>query len=121
MAHGKICYIEMPTSDVARSAKFYSTIFGWTTRARGDGAMAFDDSTGAVSGTWLTSRKPVKDPGALTYIMVDSIDDTVRKIAAGGGRIVTPKTAISDGGNYYATFTDPTGNLFGLYQEIPKK
>lgn len=120
MPHGKICYIEMPTKDVAQSAKFYTTIFGWTTRTRGDGSTAFDDSTGAVSGTWRTDRKPSKDGGALTYIMVDSVDETIKKVVAAGGKIVTPKTEISGPNDYYAHFTDPSGNLFGLYQE-PKR
>src|SRR5262249_32580573 len=37
-AHGKICYVEMPASDPARSAEFYRAVFGWTIRTRGDGA-----------------------------------------------------------------------------------
>ena len=48
--NGKICYIEMPATDVARSADFYSRSFGWKIRQRGDGATAFDDTTGEVSG-----------------------------------------------------------------------
>ncbi|HXS09621.1 MAG TPA: VOC family protein, partial [Candidatus Krumholzibacteria bacterium] len=36
-AHGKICYLEIPTSDVARSVAFYEKIFGWKARSRGDG------------------------------------------------------------------------------------
>ena len=35
LAHGKICYIEMP--DMARSADFYKRVFGWNIRPRGDG------------------------------------------------------------------------------------
>ncbi len=34
------------------SADFYSSIFGWKVRARGDGNLAFDGS-GFVSGTWV--------------------------------------------------------------------
>ncbi len=55
MPHGKICYIEMPAKDAGASAEFYSQIFGWNVRTRGDGEIAFDDTTGAVSGTWVPS------------------------------------------------------------------
>jgi len=41
----------MPARDIARSAEFYQKVFGWQTRKRSDGAIAFDDATGAVSGT----------------------------------------------------------------------
>ena len=47
---GKICYIEIPATDIAQSAEFYRRAFGWSTRQRGDGATAFDDTVGQVSG-----------------------------------------------------------------------
>ena len=40
MPDGKICYLEIPTTDIARSVNFYQTVFGWKTRTRGDGAVA---------------------------------------------------------------------------------
>ena len=50
MSHGKICYLEIPAITAEASSRFYSSIFGWTVRTRGDGALAFGD-TGGVSGT----------------------------------------------------------------------
>jgi membrane-associated phospholipid phosphatase len=73
MANGKICYIEIPASDVNASAGFYQAVFGWQTRQRSDGQLAFDDGVGEVSGTWALGRKPATDPGLLIYIMVDSV------------------------------------------------
>lgn len=117
MPNGKICYLEIPAMDIERSAAFYRDVFGWGVRTRGDGARAFDDTTGAVSGTWVLDRTPAEDPGVLTYIMVDSVAGTIRKVEAGGGRLVTPETPLGPAGEAYATFRDPAGNLFGLYQE----
>ena len=34
--NGKICYIEIPAIDIARSAAFYANVFGWGIRRRGD-------------------------------------------------------------------------------------
>jgi len=120
MPDGKICYIEIPATDIEASADFYATVFGWTVRIRGDGARAFDDTTGAVSGSWVLGRAPKSDPGMLTYIMVNSIDAALAKIAAAGGRGVTPRTPIGSGGEAFATFLDPAGNLVGLYEERPR-
>jgi uncharacterized protein len=50
LTNGKICYLEMPATDIARSAEFYKGVFGWNVRKRGDGSAAFDDTTGEVSG-----------------------------------------------------------------------
>jgi len=78
MTNGKICYLEIPAADVAASARFYATVFGWKVRQRGDGQQAFDDTTGSVSGSWVTGRSPSRDPGILTYVMVDSIEQAAR-------------------------------------------
>jgi len=73
IGNGKICYVEIPAIDIARSVAFYKAVFGWQTRQRGDGHTAFDDGVGQVSGTWVTGRPPSGQPGLLIYIMVDSV------------------------------------------------
>jgi catechol 2,3-dioxygenase-like lactoylglutathione lyase family enzyme len=57
LTNGKVCYIEIPATDVPRSAAFYEAVFGWQIRQRGDGHTAFDDSTGEVSGTWVLADR----------------------------------------------------------------
>jgi predicted enzyme related to lactoylglutathione lyase len=120
MPNGQICYLEIPAADVKRSADFYAKIFGWSVRVRGDGSTAFDDTTGAVSGAWVLGRTPAKDPGAIVYVMVDSIAQTVAAIQAGGGSIERSETSHGKAGESHATFRDPAGNLFGIYQEPPR-
>jgi len=56
MQAGKICYLEIPATDVEVSSAFYTKLFGWTLRTRGDGALAFDDTTGTISGSWVIGR-----------------------------------------------------------------
>jgi uncharacterized protein len=115
LANGKICYIEMPATDVARSAEFYKRTFGWNIRKRGDGSVAFDDSVGEVSGTWVLGRPPASMPGLLFYVMVDSVAATVNAIVANGGEIVQPVGG--DAPEISARFRDPGGNVIGLYQQ----
>jgi predicted enzyme related to lactoylglutathione lyase len=114
LANGKICYIEMPATDIARSAAFYKEVFGWTIRKRGDGSTAFDDTTGEVSGTWVLGRPPAATPGFLFYIMVDSVAAAVDAVVAHDGEIVQPIGA--DAPEITARFRDPGGNVIGLYQ-----
>ncbi len=114
-ANGKICYVELPTDDVQRSADFYSGVFGWTVRRRGDGRLAFDDAIGEVSGTWVTGRPPAAEPGLLVYVMVDSVAETIDRVVAHGGGIVQPIGG--DAPEITARFRDPGGNVLGLYQE----
>src|SRR5438874_12066177 len=115
LANGKICYLEMPASDIHRSAEFYEKVFGWRIRERGDGSIAFDDGVGQVSGTWVLGRPPATTPGLLIYIMVDSARATIDAVIAHGGQLVQPIGA--DAPEITARFRDPAGNIIGLYQE----
>ena len=115
LANGKVCYVEIPAVDVRRSADFYAKVFGWRLRQRGDGHTAFDDAIGEVSGAWVVGRPPSPEPGLLIYIMVDSVAATVDAVVAHGGNIVQPIGA--DAPEITARFSDPAGNVIGLYQE----
>jgi len=115
ISNGKICYIEMPATDIERSATFYRTVFGWNVRKRGDGATAFDDTVNEVSGSWVLNRKPMTEVGLLFYIMVDSVEQTIEKLLANGGKLVQPVGM--DAPEITARFSDPAGNIIGLYQE----
>lgn len=114
LANGKICYIEIPASDIAASAEFYRSIFGWNIRQRGDGSTAFDDGAGEVSGTWVLRRPPASTPGLLIYVMVDSVAAAIDAVVANGGEIVQPIGV--DAPEITARFRDPAGNVIGLYQ-----
>jgi len=118
LANGKICYLEIPANDVRRSAEFYEKVFGWQIRTRGDGALAFDDGVGQVSGAWVLGRAPATTPGLMVYIWVNSVAKTIDAVLAHGGEIVQPIGG--DAPEITARFRDPAGNVLGLYQEPNK-
>lgn len=118
LANGKICYVELPANDIAVSAAFYSTVFGWSVRTRGDGSTAFDDTTGEVSGAFALGREVWARPGILFYVMVDSVAVSCKAVEANGGTIVQPIGG--DAPAITARFRDPAGNIIGLYQEPVK-
>jgi len=115
LGNGKICYVEMPASNVEQSANFYQNVFGWNIRRRGDGSTSFDDGVGEVSGVWVLNRQPSERPGLLLYIMVDNAEKMIEAIVANGGEIVQPIGG--DAPAITARFRDPGGNVVGIYQE----
>ena len=115
LSNGKICYLEIPARDVARSADFYQKVFDWNMRQRGDGATAFDDAVGEVSGAFVLGRPPASAPGLMIYIWVESATATVEAIVANGGEIV--QAIGGDAPEITARFRDPGGNVMGIYQE----
>ncbi len=116
--NGKICYIEIPATDIARSAEFYTKVFGWNVRKRGDGSTAFDDSVGEVSGSWVKGRPAATSPGFMIYVMVDSVEETVKNAVANGAKLVQPIGV--DAPEITARVSDPAGNVIGLYQQPNK-
>ena len=116
--NGKICYIEMPATDIDDSAEFYQKIFGWDVRKRGDGSVGFDDGVNQVSGTWVLGRQPASASGMVVSIMVDDIAATIDLIVPAGCEIVEPVGAHAP--ELTALFRDPGGNVMSLYQHRAK-
>jgi len=116
-------WVEIRTKDIEKTADFYEKLFGWEVIAKdlADGLDVWIFDTGDEpriqnlrrGGIWL---RPKDEPlGVVVYIEVDNIDATLEKAKELGGKIVTPKTP--QGPAFRACFTDPDGNLFGLWEE----
>ena len=113
--HGKICYIFMPSRDPESSGRFYRDVFGWSLRENGEGGWSFDDSTGQVSGTWVTDRPAASEHHLEVHIMVDELNDAVTAIRAAGGNV--EPADIHTERERWAVFTDLDGNRLGIYQQ----
>ncbi len=116
-------WVEIRTRDTKKSAKFYENLFGWKViekeNAEGLDVWIFDTGgepriqTLRRGGIWL---RPEGEPlGVVVYIVVNDIESILKKVAELGGKVVTPKT--QQGAAFRAFFTDPDGNLFGLWEE----
>lgn len=111
--HGKICYLILASTDPIMSAEFYASVFGWTTRGHDDGSLAFDDTTGGVSGMWDTSFTP-REGGYEIDIWVDDVAATAERIVAAGGTMIGHLQTFGEGESYQR-FRDIDGNMLGIY------
>jgi hypothetical protein len=66
---GKICYLEIPATDISEAADFYHQAFGWSLCRDSDGAVAFDNTVGGVSGMWVRDRPPATEPGLMSSVV----------------------------------------------------
>lgn len=127
----KVVHFEIPADDKERAKHFYASIFGWEfadmpmsggmtyTMAR---TVAVDEKqmpreAGAINGALMQRTDAVRAP--VLAINVSSVDETLAKITAAGGRMVVPKMEIA-GMGYYAYAADTEGNVIGLWEEIKK-
>jgi len=69
-------------------------------------------------GGGLTRRNELLQRPVIT-VDVDDIDAALAKIEQLGGKTVRPRQDIGGGMGFTAYFTDPEGNLTGLYQGGP--
>jgi predicted enzyme related to lactoylglutathione lyase len=61
-------------------------------------------------------NRPIQGPRSwVHYVLVDSIDQTIERIQALGGKLLRPKTAVPKTA-WYAVVEDPEGNIFAVYQ-----
>lgn len=119
----KICYFELMVSDVQKSKAFYSKVFDWkiekSAMTGGSGDYYNIDTGAAPSGGLM--KKPDQAPhfSMSSYILVESIADTLGKATAAGARVAFPRTEIPTIG-WWALFLDPDGIPIMLF-EPPKK
>jgi uncharacterized protein len=115
MAHGDIAHIDIPADDMARATEFYAGVFGWEIAEMPgfDGYPMWRAPNQVSGGGFVLRDEAAQTP--LSYVEVDSIDDTLTTIEAHGGRTLMAKSPI-DESSWWAVFADTEGNRFGLYE-----
>jgi uncharacterized protein len=123
----KVVHFEIPTDDLARAKEFYGSIFGWQLQTIDDMdytiamTTAVDEQTqlptepGAINGGMM--KRSADTPSPVLTVGVDSIDDSMKRVEAAGGTVVTPRTEIP-GMGAFAYFKDTEGNVLGLWENV---
>ncbi len=122
----KVVHFEITFDDQERAKDFYRSVFEWDLMDNDMGGVSYTTATtvpiddkmmptepGAINGGFTGKSK--ETPSPVITIGVDSIDDTLKKVEAGGGKVVTPRTPIPDMGAF-AYFIDSEGNTMGLWE-----
>lgn len=115
-------WFEISVSDINRAKTFYETIFGieMPIQEMMGMQMAFfpsEDMNGKVSGAIVQGpmHKPSAD-GAKIYLNGNpDLSVALSKVEAAGGKVMMPKTKISDEVGYMAGFIDCEGNAVALH------
>ena len=126
---GRVVHFEVPFDDGDRARGFYQGAFGWTMMPM-PGTNYTMVSTGPTTenvgpsepgyiGGGLTVRSELLQ-GPVITVDVDDIDAALAKVEQLGGKTVRPRQDIGGGMGFTAYFTDPEGNLVGLYQSGPQ-
>ncbi len=125
---GRVVHFEVPFDDGDRARAFYKGAFDWnimpmpdmsyTMVTTGPTAENSGPSEPGYIGGGLTERNELLQ-GPVITIDVDDIDAALAKVEQLGGKTVRPRQDVGGGMGFTAYFTDPEGNLMGMYQMAP--
>jgi len=117
----RIVHFEIPADNPERATAFYAKALGWEF-SKFPGEMPYwmvktgaDEKPGIDGG--LMPRQHAGQ-GPVLVAGVASVDTAATSITKAGGVSVVPKMAIP-GVGWAAYFTDPEGNVFGIFQDDP--
>jgi predicted enzyme related to lactoylglutathione lyase len=126
----KVVHFEIPVDDSGRAKEFYRSIFDWDLidNDMGGGNIYTTVITTPVDQQTQTPTEPgginggfmERTPGTPTPVItigVDAIDEALKKVEAGGGSVVQPRTEIPNVGAF-AYFKDSEGNVLGLWENF---
>ena len=111
--HEKINYIELPSSNLEATKKFYSLAFGWSFLDYGPEYIAIQDG-GIDGGFYKSDLKSTTESGSVLVVLFsDDLEATQRKIGASGGKIIKDIFKFPGGQRFH--FTDPSGNELAVW------
>lgn len=118
--------ISLNVPDVAASARFATTHFGFTEAMSADGFVSLKHPTAGVNLVFLQTGLPTFRPeeiagsagqGLLIAFVVDDLDAEFARISSGGARVVTPPET-EEWGERYCQFADANGLVWQLVQWV---
>ena len=118
---GSISWCELLTTDAAKSGKFFTGLFGWTTMDMPMGPLKytiFSSGSTQVGGMMTIMKEWGPMPSNwLTYFAVADCDATAEKAKKLGGTIMKPPDDVPNMGRF-AILHDPQGGTFAIFQSI---
>ncbi|MFI5204950.1 MAG: VOC family protein [Flavobacteriales bacterium] len=116
----RVVHFEIPCDNPEKTMAFFKEVFGWKFQQFGHeeywAVTTGDENSPGINGGLMKKKDP-KQPIA-NSIEVANMDEHIKKIEKSGGKVVVPKMAIPTLG-WLAYFSDPDGNIHGLYQNDP--
>ena len=119
--HGQFVWYELMTSNAAGAKTFYPAVAGWGTEDWPRSQYTMWTSGGVPLGGIVQLRPDQLQQGMrsawMPYIEAGDVDETARKAAAIGGRVLFGPQDIPGTGRF-AVLADPQGAVFAIYHSL---
>jgi predicted enzyme related to lactoylglutathione lyase len=117
--HGQICWTELASKDIETAKKFYKELLGWALAESKAASMNYTEIVNGeehIGGMYqLTEECGGADAKShwMSYVAVDDVDDSARRVWELGGKVVVPPMDIPNVGRF-CVINDPTGAAISL-------
>jgi predicted enzyme related to lactoylglutathione lyase len=115
---GAPCWVDVFTSDVEGSRRFYSELFGWEalepSEEFGGYFMFTREGVPVAGGMGPMPDVPAADKWSV-YLATDDIAKTAELVEANGGQVIVPPMPVADLGSQ-SVFIGPDGGNIGAWQ-----
>lgn len=116
-----VSWFEIPAVNFQQAVNFYNHIYEIEMEKNFDGkyAMAFFPARSGIGGAIVAGPGSTpSDSGPLIYLNAGGdLNRILQRIESAGGRVVMPKTLISEESGYFAIFIDSEGNKLALHSK----
>ncbi len=123
MKHNPFVWIEIPVTNMERAIAFYEKVLDVQIQPVEFGGLKMGwfpnagDAHGAT-GTLIEQESYVPShEGTMVYFFSENVQNELDRIEAAGGKILHPKTQISEEHGYMAVFEDSEGNRVALHSQ----
>ncbi|MBX2829042.1 MAG: VOC family protein [Flavobacteriaceae bacterium] len=121
MKHNTFVWIEIPVNDMERAQAFYEAVFDIEIQLVDFGGLKMGwfpnagDAHGAT-GTLIQQESYIPShEGPLVYFYSEDLQRELDRVADAGGKVMQPKTQISEDHGYMGVFEDSEGNRVALH------
>ncbi|MFD2586891.1 VOC family protein [Croceitalea marina] len=123
MEQNLIGWVEIPVTNMARARDFYEAVFEIKITIQDFGGtlmgwLPSENGKSGASGSLILQPEwyiPNRKEGVLIYFSCDDVQNALDRIESAGGRILQPKTKISDEIGFMGLFHDSEGNRIALH------
>lgn len=117
MEVGKVCWFDIPVSDIEKAKAFYGELFGWTFVPHEN-----DYTMIQVGEEMIGGLRPAQGPASpsdapAVYITVDKLDDGIKRAKDLGAELIGERVPTGETG-VFQLFHDADKNLMAMWSEV---
>ncbi len=112
----RIDYVEIPVTDLNKTRKFFSSLFGWSFQEWGDDYMSFSD--GRIDGGFRRADQAAPASGVLVVFYSEDIERDLARVQELGASISQPVFSFPGGRRFH--FVDPVGTEYAIWSAEPE-